>query len=841
MADDIEQTLQALCFKCKTKREMRNPQAVYNKAGSPATRGECPECGTKMYRTGRTPAHEGIPKPEIAKRPARKKSKAKAKPKKRSKSNGRSPTVKRGKIDRLVIVESPAKARSIGGFLGKGYTVLSSVGHVRDLLKSRLSVDIEQNFEPEYRVPNEKRAVVKELKAAAEVAKEIYLATDPDREGEAIAWHLVAAAEMPTTRIKRVVFHEITDGAVADAFAHPRDINIDLVNAQQARRILDRLVGFNVSELLWDKVHFGLSAGRVQSIALRLVVEREDEIVRFKPREYWTVDAALSKPGQSAESGGFTARLVQIDDLKVAFNPKGVDPPVLDSEATVQPYIDALRQSVFQVHAVTRGTRQSKPPAPFTTSTLQQAASNRGGFGPSRTMRIAQQLYEGIDLGQGSSVGLITYMRTDSVQVSKDAQSQTRSFVKAKFGASFLPDKPPFYKTRSKGAQEAHEAIRPTSVDRTPESLRDRLDRAQLQIYTMIWNRFVASQMSPAIYDTLRIEVKAGRTSDDMPYLFRASGSKLKFAGHLAVGEKASGGSGKSHKDQQQDFPDLTKGEWLDRRQIIPEQHFTQPPPRYNEASLIQQLEERGVGRPSTYAPTVTVIQTREYVNQVDRRLHPTKTGRVVCELLTEFFEEEMDYAFTAKMEDQLDDVSIGKIDWRAMLSDFYQPFEQRLNNAQTKMPKQKAEKVGRHCPECSEGQLVFKYSRRGKKYVGCSNYPDCQHTESATKRTPTGRDCPECADGKLDVLEGSRGKFVACSNYPECRHTEPYRTGHWCPQCGSENQGEIVERRTRKGRVFFGCSRYPDCDYTTWKLPKTLKPVESSQLGQDDKEPAVV
>ena len=800
MADDIEQTLQALCFKCKTKREMRNPQAVYNKAGSPATRGECPECGTKMYRTGRTPAHEGMPKPEITERPARKKSKAKAKRKKRSKSNGGSSSVKRGKIDRLVIVESPAKARSIGGFLGKGYTVLSSVGHVRDLLKSRLSVDIEQNFEPEYRVPNEKRAVVKELKAAAEVAKEIYLATDPDREGEAIAWHLVAAAEMPTTRIKRVVFHEITDGAVADAFAHPRDINIDLVNAQQARRILDRLVGYQVSQLLWSKVRNGLSAGRVQSIALRLVVEREDEIAAFKPREYWTIDAALSKPGQSADSRGFNASLVQIDDVKVSFNPKGEDPPVLDSEAAVLPHVDALRQSVFQVHAVKRGTRQSKPSAPFTTSTLQQAASNRRGFGASRTMRIAQQLYEGIDLGQGSSVGLITYMRTDSVQVSKDAQSQARSFVKAKFGATFLPDKPPMYKTRSKGAQEAHEAIRPTSVDRTPESLQNHLNRAQLQIYTMIWNRFVASQMSPAVYDTLRIEVKAGRASDDMPYLFRASGSKLKFAGHLAVGDRAADRSGKGRNDQQQDFPDLVKGEWLDRRKIIPEQHFTQPPPRYNEASLIRQLEERGIGRPSTYAPTVTVIQTREYVTQVDRRLHPTKTGRVVCELLTEFFEEEMDYAFTAKMEDQLDEVSKGKLDWRPMLDEFYHPFEKRLVNARENMPRRDvAEKVGRNCPTCSTGELVIKHSRYGK-FIGCSNYPECKHTE----------------------------RFLL-------------RKGLLCPDCGDDSQGEIVERRTRKGRVFFGCSRYPDCDYTTWKLPKNLKPVESSQLGQDDKEPAVV
>ena len=796
MADDIAQTHQAYCFKCRTKRPMLNPLAIFNKAGAPATSGECPECGTKMYRTGRTPAHEGIPKPEISKRPARKKAKPKAKRKKRARSNGRT-SAKRSKIGRLVIVESPAKARSIGGFLGKGYTVMSSVGHVRDLLKSRLSVDVEQNFEPEYRVPNEKRAVVKELKAAAEVAEEIYLATDPDREGEAIAWHLVAAAEMPTARIKRVVFHEITDGAVAEAFAHPRDINIDLVNAQQARRILDRLVGYQVSQLLWSKVRNGLSAGRVQSIALRLVVEREDEIAAFKAREYWTIDAALSKQAQG-ENSSFSASLAQIDDTKVTFDPKKADPPVLDSEATVQPHLEILRQSMFRVDAVKRGTRQSKPAAPFTTSTLQQAASNRRGFGASRTMRIAQQLYEGIDLGQGSSVGLITYMRTDSVQVSKDAQSQARRFVKSKYGPNFVPKKPPTYKTRAKGAQEAHEAIRPTSVDRTPASLRDRLNAAQLQIYTMIWNRFVASQMSPAVYDTLRIEVRAGLNRDDMPYLFRASGSKLKFAGHLAVGDKAADRRGQN--DQQQQFPDLAKGEWLDRRQILPEQHFTQPPPRYNEASLIRQLEERGIGRPSTYAPTVTVIQTREYVTQVERRLHPTKTGRVVCELLTEFFQEEMDYAFTAKMEDQLDEVSKGKLDWRPMLDEFYHPFKERLDKARDNMPRRDvAEKVGRNCPTCSTGELVIKHSRYGK--------------------------------------------FIGCSNYPECKHTERYllRKGLLCPECGGASQGEIVERRSRKGRVFYGCSRYPDCDYTTWKLPKNLQPIESPEKSQAEKAPAAV
>ncbi len=826
-------TLQAYCVKCRTKRDISDPEAVYTKTGTPGTRGQCTECGTKLFRMGATPAHEGIPKPEVVKRPARKKTRAKAKTKKKrvkstAKANGRR-RFKRKNVGRLVIVESPAKARSIGGFLGDGYTVMSSVGHVRDLLKSRLSVDIEQNFEPEYRVPNDKREVVKELKAAAEGAEEIFLATDPDREGEAIAWHLVAAAEMPPSNVRRVIFHEITDNAVAEAFAHPRQINIDLVNAQQARRILDRLVGYQVSELLWTKLRPGLSAGRVQSIALRLVVEREQEIEAFRPVEYWTVDASLAKPGQT-QPASFSTRLVRINDESVVFDTKGDKLPVLDSEATVLPHVEALKQSVFVVDSVKRGTSKSSPKAPFTTSTLQQAASSSA----SRTMRIAQQLYEGIDLGNGSPVGLITYMRTDSVQVSKAAQAEARQYIQARHGPAYLPKAPPKYKTRSKSAQEAHEAIRPTSVMRTPESLKDHLNRTQLQLYTLIWNRFVASQMTPALYDTLRIEIKAGLSDSDMPYLFRASGRKLKFPGHLILDPKARNGNG----DTQPDFPDLAAGEILDRKQIIPEQHFTQPPPRYNEASLIRQLEELGIGRPSTYAPTVTIIQTREYVTQEDRRLKPTEIGRAVCELLTEYFSDEMDYEFTANMEEKLDAVSEGKLEWRPMLDDFYQPFERRLENARDNMPQRNVvEKVGRDCPECGDGELVIKYSRWGRKYIGCANYPDCRHTESMTRRRPTGIACPECEGGELVIVEGRNGRFVACSNFPECRHTEPYRVGYLCPQCGAEHRGEIVERRSRKGRTFFGCSRYPDCDFTAWRLPRNLEPLDAQPAKEDRKE----
>ncbi len=777
---------QAYCMKCKTKRAMEAAQAAYTRTGTPATRGQCGVCGTTLFRMGYTPAHENLPKPQVVAKPKRKKapkkSRAKSRAASKTRSNGQR-AAKPRRVGKLVIVESPAKARTIGGFLGKGYTVMSSVGHVRDLLKSRLSVDIENDFEPEYRVPNEKRATVKELRAAAAGAEEIFLATDPDREGEAIAWHLVAAAEMPEAKIKRVVFHEITDSAVATAFSNPRDINMDLVDAQQARRILDRLVGYQVSPLLWKKVRSGLSAGRVQSIALRLVVEREHAINSFVPVEHWTIDALLAKEQDQADAP-FKARLIKIGDTSVSFDAKSGNPPVLDVQATVLPHVDNLRNSLFKVAAVKRGVRQSRPAAPFTTSTLQQAASSRLSMSASRTMRLAQQLYEGIDIGAGKPIGLITYMRTDSVQVSRDSQRKARGYIKGKFGSAFVPKSPPKYKTRAKGAQEAHEAIRPTSIERTPESLAGNLDKTQLAIYKLIWQRFVASQMMPAVYDTLRIEIAAGLTPEDMPYLLRASGSKLKFSGHLAVS-----GRGKADAEPEQDFPDLQAGDMLLRRQILHEQHFTQPPPRYTEATLIRQLEDKGIGRPSTYAPTVSIIQTRDYVTQEQRRLKPTKTGFVVCELLSEFFAEEMDYTFTARMEDQLDAVSNGKLPWKPMLGEFYAPFEQRLQYAEQNMPRHDVtEKVGRGCPRCEEGDLLVKHSRYGK--------------------------------------------FIGCSRYPECKHTERYleRTGHLCPTCGDAQRGEVVRQRSRKGRTFYGCSRYPDCDYTTWKLPRTLKPVAAPE-----------
>ncbi|RMF76936.1 MAG: type I DNA topoisomerase [Chloroflexi bacterium] len=746
---------QAYCVKCKSKRDMENPEAVYTRTGTPGTKGKCPVCGTTLFRMGATEAHEHVPKPEKIEKPKRSK---------KSKSR------KKASTGKVVIVESPAKARSVGNFLGKDYTVTASRGHVRDLLVSQLSVDVENNFEPKYRVPNDKRAIVKELKEIVSDAQEIYLATDPDREGEAIAWHLIAATDMNEEVVKRVVFHEITDKAVHEAFSHPRGINMNLVNAQQARRILDRLVGYNITELLWEKVRNQLSAGRVQSIAVRMVVDREREIEAFVPEEYWTLDAELQQ--QSANGKGkpnpFIARLHKINQEDVAFG----------SEEDVKPHLEILEKSIYRVANVKHGTRQRKPAAPFTTSTLQQEASRRLGFTARRTMTIAQQLYEGIPLDGQGAVGLITYMRTDSVAVSEQAQKEARDYVVKQYGKDYLPAKPPKYKTKAKGAQEAHEAIRPTSVMRTPESLKDILSREQYRLYMLIWQRFVASQMANAVYNTLRVDIAAGLSNDDMPYQFRVSGSTIKFKGFLALYEETRDEDAQSDDDEDRVLPELVVDELLKLLRLLPEQHFTQPPPRYTEASLVRTLEEYGIGRPSTYAPTVAVIQDREYVIKEDKRLIPTEIGKTVNDLLVEFFPDIMNYQFTATMEDQLDAIAEGKMEWQPMLAKFYKPFEQELNVAREKMPKiQKDEYVGRDCPE-SGHPLIIRYGRYGK-FIGCSNYPDCRYTEPWVEY--------------MDIA---------------------------CPICGEEHGGELVVRKSRKRRTFYGCSRYPECDFTSWKRP---------------------
>lgn len=781
-----DNTITAYCLTCKERREITNLQAIYSINGVPLTKGTCTVCGKTVSRSGRTEAHDNIPKPEKTSAPARKakapakktaSSKGKkagtTKPKKTSKSSGGKASAHVGK---LVIVESPAKANSIGRYLGAGYTVKASKGHVRDLLKSRLSVDIENDFEPEYRVPNEKRETIRELKADAESAEEIYLATDPDREGEAIAWHLIAAAEMNTDKpMHRVVFHEITKSAIQEAFEHPRNINMDLVNAQQARRILDRLVGYKLTPLLWDKVLNHLSAGRVQSVALRMIVEREEAIERFTPVESWTIKAQLNKKAQNGtvDLRPFTAQLQKIDAQDAQLN----------TEADVTPHLALLEQSTYSVKSVKRGTRKRNPSAPYTTSTLQQEASRRLGYSTNRTMQLAQKLYEGIDIGR-ETVGLITYMRTDSTNVSKQAQEEAKQYIVGTFGAEYVPAKPPIYKTKSQTAQEAHEAIRPTAVTRTPESVtrallsQERDGQALLKLYTLIWQRFVASQMESAVYNTLSVDISAVPQTVKREYTFRVSGSTIKFKGFLALYEEAQDEDAVQDEDEGRIIPDLTESELLNFIKLLPEQHFTQPPPRYTEASLVNALEKFNIGRPSTYAPTVRVIQDRDYVAKENKRLIPTDIGRTVIHLLNEHFPEVMDYNFTAQMEQKLDDIADGNLDWRPMLKEFYTPFEQRIQNATEKIPPTPL-KVGRTCPTCGNGDLIIK--------------------------------------------SGRFGKFIGCTNHPECRHTERYveYTGLPCPICGTEHGGEVVGGlRSKKGRAFFGCSRYPDCTYMSWKLP---------------------
>ncbi len=737
--------MEAYCMKCKAKREMLEAQATFNKSGAAVTRGVCPVCSTTLYRTGRTEAHTGLTAPEPVK------------------SDQKKADLKRS--GKLVIVESPAKAKTVARFLGKGYTVKASVGHIRDLLRSQLSVDVENGFLPKYRVPNEKKPVVKELKQLAKTHAEIYLATDPDREGEAISWHLSEALEIEPDRANRVTFHEITAPAIAEAFSHSRRIDMDLVNAQQARRVLDRLVGYSISPILWEKVRSRLSAGRVQSVALRLIVDREKEINEFNSQEYWTI-AGEFKPVGSKPKSAYIAKLVRIDGNEFE----------LHSKEEVHPQLIDLEKAQFTVTKVKRGERKRKPASPFITSTLQQEASRRLGFTAKRTMGLAQKLYEGIEVGDGGSTGLITYMRTDSTNISDLAKEEARTFVIDRYGKEYLPAQAPEYKTRAVGAQEAHEAIRPTSVMRVPDQVKPFLDPAMFKLYQLIWQRFVASQMESAVYDTLSVEV-TGITQHE--YLFRASGSAVKFPGFLVVYEETRDEDAKpveGEGDENIRIPaEIAEDQKQELIRLIPEQHFTQPPPRFTEASLVQALESHGIGRPSTYAPIMSTIQERGYVVRVDKRLEPTETGILVNDMMVNYFSEIVDLGFTAAMESDLDKVAEGHADWVQVISDFYQPFELKVQNAQSDMP------VSKSGPE------------------------------------PIGRPCPKCGK-ELVIRFGRYGKFISCSSFPECRHTEPWleKIGVECPR----DHGDIVERKTKKGRMFFGCSNYPTCDFTTWKRP---------------------
>jgi DNA topoisomerase-1 len=722
-------------MKCKTKREIVDPQATFNAVGSPVTRGTCGVCGTALYRTGKTPAHEGKVKPE--------------------KSANRS--------GKLVIVESPAKAKTVGRFLGKGYTVRASVGHIRDLLRSQLSVDVENNFQPKYRVPNEKKAVVKELKHLAKGAAEIYLATDPDREGEAISWHLMEAAEIEPKLARRVVFHEITEHAISEAFSNPREINMDLVNAQQARRVLDRLVGYSISPILWEKVRSRLTAGRVQSVALRLIVEREREIDAFVPVEYWSIGAELRPQG---EKQTFLTKLVKVDEKD----------PELGKEEIVRPILVDMEKADYVVTRVKRGERRRRPSAPFITSTLQQEASRKLGFTAKRTMGLAQGLYEGQDVGEGGTTGLITYMRTDSTNIAEVARDEVRKYIAQRYGNDFLPEKPPEYTKKVAGAQEAHESIRPTSVLRDPDKVKPFLEPAMFKLYQLIWQRFVACQMEAAVYDTLSVDV-TGKGSEHV-YTLRVAGSAVKFPGFLVVYEEAKDEDKKIEEEDEMNVripATVVEGQKQELVRLIPEQHFTQPPPRFSEASLVQILEEYGIGRPSTYAPIMSTIQARGYVERIDKRLNPTETGFLVNDLMVKYFPEIIDLKFTAHMEQDLDKVAAGSSGWVDVIREFYTPFAVKVAKAQAEMPVTKTgpEPIGRACPDCAK-ELVIRYGRYGK--------------------------------------------FISCSGFPACRHTEPWleKIGVTCPKDG----GDVVSRKTRKGRIFFGCNNYPNCDFTSWKRP---------------------
>ena len=643
----------------------------------------------------------------------------------------------------LVIVESPAKAKTIEKYLGRNYKVLASVGHIRDLKKSTMSIDFENNYEPEYINIRGKGPLINDLKKEAKKAKQVYLASDPDREGEAISWHLAHILNLDETDKNRVVFNEITKDAVKNAFKEPRQIDMDLVDAQQARRVLDRIVGYSISPILWKKVKKGLSAGRVQSVALKLIIDRENEINAFKPEEYWTIDGTFKKGARQ-----FQASFYGMNGKKMK----------LATNDNVKNVLSHIEGDEFTVESVEKKERKRNAPLPYTTSSMQQDAANKINFRTRKTMMVAQQLYEGINIGSGVQ-GLITYMRTDSTRISPVAQNEAATFITDRFGEKY--SKHGSRVRNASGAQDAHEAIRPSSVFNTPENIAKYLDKDQLKLYTLIWNRFVASQMTAAVFDTMSVKLEQNGVQ------FAANGSQVKFDGYLAI---------YNDSDKNKMLPDMEKGDTVKRVNTNPEQHFTQPPARYSEATLIKTLEENGVGRPSTYAPTIETIQKRYYVKLISKRFEPTELGEIVNSLIVEFFPGIVNVKFTADMEAKLDDVEVGKEQWQKVIDEFYKPFEKEVAKAETEM-----EKI-------------------------------------QIKDEPAGFDCEVCGSPMVIKL-GRYGKFYACSNFPDCRHTQAIvkEIGVECPKC---HKGQIIERKTKRNRLFYGCDRYPDCDFTSWDKP---------------------
>ena len=761
----------------------------------------------------------------------------------------------------LVIVESPAKAKTIGKYLGKDFVVKASLGHVKDLPKRDLAVDVEHGFEPTYVIIEGKKKLIAELKQAAKKSDTVYLAADPDREGEAICFHLKEELEDKKNgrvRIARVMFNEITPNAIRRAFEKPAVVDMHLVDAQQARRVLDRLVGYKISPLLWGKVRRGLSAGRVKSVAVRLIVEREREVRAFQKREYWTIDVSLGARKPPVLAARFTRR-----------NDEAIE---ISDEAAAQGLIGQLAEASYTVKSVVTREKKRNPVPPFITSTLQQEASRKLRFSVKRAMGLAQRLYEGVALGKEGPTGLITYMRTDSTRVADEALADARQFIGARFGPQYVPESANIYRSK-KGAQDAHEAIRPTSVEHTPESLEKYLEEDELKLYRLIWMRFVASQMMPAVFDQTTIDI-AAPGADGAEYLFRATGSVPRFDGFLAVYEE-----GKDQKDEEDEevkhrLPVVAEGERLKFRSIDPEQHFTEPPPRYNEATLVKKLEADGVGRPSTYASIISTIQDRGYAKKEAGKFLPTELGMVVTDLLVEAFGDILDITYTARMEEALDEIEEGKLDWRAAIAEFYEKFSADLSHAEEHMTdiKRMEKPTDLVCEKCGK-PLVIRWGRHGS-FIGCTGYPECTTTREltvdlpdvdnvdltqdegdeycencgrpmvlkrgrfgtfwactgypeckTTKRiggeakkpdVPLEENCPQCGN-HLVLKYGRFGEFTACSNYPACKYVKQKTIGMKCPECG---EGEITERRSRRGKNFYGCNRYPECKFVAWSKP---------------------
>ncbi|MFH0856796.1 MAG: type I DNA topoisomerase [bacterium] len=705
----------------------------------------------------------------------------------------------------LVIVESPTKAKTISKFLGKEYKILSSFGHIRDLPKSKMGIDIDNDFAPQYVIPAKAKRVATELKKEAASANKIILASDEDREGEAISWHLLelfgASAEK---KYQRIVFHEITKKAIEEALKNPRKLDMNLVDAQQARRILDRLVGYELSPFLWRKVAKGLSAGRVQSVAVRLIVEREREIENFKTDEYWTIEGIFKKINSDEK---IKTKLDKIDGKKL-------EKLSIGNGEDAEKILAKLKNLAYKVADIQQKQTQKNPYPPFTTSTLQQEANKKLGFSSKQTMVIAQQLYEGIELEDGSS-GLITYMRTDSLNIAKEAIENIRDIIKNTFGENYLPKAPSLYKTKSKGAQEAHEAIRPAYPEKTPESILKYLDKNQFKLYDLIWCRAIACQMMPAIINNTTVDIENNNSGKNNIYTFRANGSIIKFDGFLKVYPT---------QTEENILPIIEKDEDIKAIEIKPFQHFTQPPARYTEASLIKILEEYGIGRPSTYAPTVDTIQKRNYViKEDDKKLHPTEIGIMVNDILVQHFNDIVDYQFTAKMENDLDEIADAGKKWQPVIKEFYFPFKENLNKKDKELNKKEIteEKTDEICSKCGS-PMIIKTGRFGK-FMACSNYPECKNTkpmpgeEEPQETEKIDEKCPECG-AELILKHGRFGKFIGCSNYPKCKYIkkQTISTGIKCPLC---KEGEIIEKKSRKGK-FYACNRYPDCKFALWYKP---------------------